>query len=159
MLARQRRRWHLGLIQSICENKEMLFNPQYGIIGMVVMPYYLFFEVVGPLIEVVGYFVVVLSYVVGLLSTKFLMLFLTLAIAYGVFLSTAGVFLEEITYRRYPRWRHLFLLLLYGVFENFGYRQMNSFWRLQAAVNFLLGRTHWEHVQHKGKRDKKGGHR
>ncbi len=158
MLARQRRRWHLGLIQSLCENKKMLFNPQYGIIGMVVMPYYLFFEIAGPLIEVVGYFVVALSYVVGILSTKFLILFLTLAILYGVFLSTAGVFLEEITYRRYPRWRHLFVLLLYGVLENFGYRQINSFWRLQAVVNFLIGRTHWEHVQHKG-RHEKGGQR
>jgi len=159
MLARQRRRWHLGLIQSIFENSEMLLRPRYGIIGMVVMPYYIFFEVIGPLIEVTGYFVVALSYAVGILSIKFLILFLILAILYGVFLSTAGVFLEEITYRRYPRWRHLFVLLLYGVFENFGYRQINSFWRLQAIVNFLTGRTHWEHVQHKGRRDEKGEHR
>jgi cellulose synthase/poly-beta-1,6-N-acetylglucosamine synthase-like glycosyltransferase len=158
MLARQRRRWHLGLIQSICENSEMLLNPRFGIIGMIVMPYYVFFEVAGPLIEVLGYFVVPLSYVVGILSMKFLVLFLTLAILYGVFLSTAGVFLEEITYRRYPRWRHLFLLLLYGILENFGYRQINSFWRLQAIVNFVTGRTHWEHVQHKG-RHEKGGRR
>jgi len=102
MLARQRRRWHLGLIQSIVQNREMLFNLRYGRIGMLVMPYYLLFEVLGPVIEVLGYCVVFLSYAAGLLSVKFLMLFLTLAILYGVFLSTAGVFLEELTYRRYP---------------------------------------------------------
>ncbi len=157
MLARQRRRWHLGLIQSISQNRVMLFNPRYGTIGMVVMPYYVFFEFIGPIVEVIGYVVVFLSYVMGILSIRFLMLFFTLAIVYGVFLSTAGIFLEEITYRRYPRWSHMFRLLLFGVFENFGYRQMNSFWRLQAVFNYLIGRTGWEHVQFKGTGRAKGG--
>jgi cellulose synthase/poly-beta-1,6-N-acetylglucosamine synthase-like glycosyltransferase len=157
MLARQRRRWHLGLIQTISQNRVMLFNPRYGTIGMVVMPYYVFFEVIGPIVEVIGYVVVFLSYVMGILSIRFLMIFFTLAIVYGVFLSTAGIFLEEITYRRYPRWRHMFRLLLFGVFENLGYRQINSFWRLQAVLNYLIGRTGWEHVQFKGMARKKGG--
>jgi cellulose synthase/poly-beta-1,6-N-acetylglucosamine synthase-like glycosyltransferase len=157
MLARQRRRWHLGLIQSIVQNREMLFNPRYGKIGMLVMPYYVFFEIIGPLIEILGYIVVVLSYVVGLLAVKYMVLFITLAIFYGIFLSTAGIFLEELTYRRYPAWRHMFELLLYGVLENFGYRQVNSFWRLQALIQFLTGRTGWEHVQNKGMRPRRKG--
>jgi cellulose synthase/poly-beta-1,6-N-acetylglucosamine synthase-like glycosyltransferase len=156
MLARQRRRWHLGLIQSISQNKGMLFNPRYGTIGMVVMPYYIFFEVIGPMVEVIGYVVVLLSFLMGLLSVSFLMLFFTLAIIYGVFLSTAGIFLEEITFRRYPRWRHMFRLLLFGVLENFGYRQFNSFWRLQAVINYMTGRTGWEYVQFKGVANEKG---
>ncbi len=157
MLARQRRRWHLGLIQSISQNKIMIFNPRYGTIGTVMMPYYVFFEILGPIIEMIGYVVVPLSYVMGLLSIRFLMLFFTLAIIYGVFLSVAGIFLEEISYKRYPRWRNMFRLLLFGVFENFGYRQINSFWRLQAVLNYLIGRTGWEYVQYKGTGSKKGG--
>jgi cellulose synthase/poly-beta-1,6-N-acetylglucosamine synthase-like glycosyltransferase len=157
MLSRQRRRWHLGLIQSIVQNREMLFNPRYGTIGMLVMPYYLIFEIFGPLIEILGYLVVMLSYIVGLLAVKYMVLFITLAIFYGVFLSTAGIFLEELTYRRYPAWRHMFKLLLYGVLENFGYRQVNSFWRLQALIRFLTGRTGWEHVQNKGARLRREG--
>lgn len=160
MIARQRRRWHLGLIQSLSQNREMLFRPRYGMIGMLVMPYYLFFEIIGPVIEVTGYAVVLLSYVVGILDYTFLMLFVTLAIFYGVFLSTAGIFLEELTYKRYPAWGHLFRLLLYGVFENFGYRQLNSFWRLQALVKYLIGRREWEYVKYKGmSSDRKGSGR
>lgn len=150
MLGRQRRRWHLGLIQSISENREMIFRPRFGRIGMVVLPYYILFEILGPVIELLGYIVVVLSYVLGLLSVDFLLLFLTLAIFYGVFLSTAGIFLEELTFRRYPKWRHMFRLLLYGVLENFGYRQINSVWRLQAIFLFLCGRRGWEYVRKKG---------
>jgi hypothetical protein len=117
---------------------------------MVVMPYYLVFEIIGSFIEILGYTVVLLSAVLGLLSTQFLLLFVTLAIFYGIFLSTAAVFLEEMTFRRYPDWRHLFTLLLFGVLENFGYRQLNAFWRLQALIKYALGRREWEHVQHKG---------
>lgn len=157
MLARQRRRWHVGLIQSIFQNRVMLFNPRYGRIGMLVMPFYVLFEIIGPFIETMGYVVVALSYAVGILSVKFLVLFITLAIFYGIFLSTAGIFLEELTYRRYPAWRHMFRLMLYGVLENFGYRQMNSFWRLQAMIRYLTGRIGWEHVHHRGTHPAKGG--
>ena len=117
-------------------------------------------QIIGPVIELTGYVVVLLSYAFGILNYTFLMLFVTLAIFYGIFLSTAGIFLEELTFKRYPAWRHLFRLLLYGVFENFGYRQMNSFWRLQALFRYLTGRTEWEFVQHKGVRsERKGGKR
>jgi len=150
MLGRQRRRWHMGLIQSILQHKSLLFNPRYGKLGMLVFPYYLFFEVLGPLIEVLGYITVFISFSLGIVSSEFFFLFLTLAIFYGVFLSTTGVFLEELTYRRYPKWSHLFSLLTYGVLENFGYRQLNCLWRSQAMLLFLLGKRKWEHVEYKG---------
>ncbi len=155
MLGRQRRRWHLGLMQSIVQNRSALFNPRYGKFGWVVLPYYLFIELLSPVVELIGYVAVVLSYLFGLLSFEFMLLFLALAVLYGIFLSTAIFFLEEITYRRYPRWGHLFRLLFYGVIENFGYRQINSFWRCQAFLKYLVGMRKWEYVE-KGKNVLKG---
>jgi cellulose synthase/poly-beta-1,6-N-acetylglucosamine synthase-like glycosyltransferase len=149
MLGRQRRRWHMGLIQSITQHK-MMFNPKYGKLGILVFPYYFFFEMLGPIVELLGYIIVPLSYFFGLLSVDFFILFLILAIFYGIFLSTMGVFLAELTYKRYPKWRHLFKLLFYGVLENLGYRQINSFWRFQAIMYYLFGKRKWEHVEDKG---------
>ncbi|MEW6718909.1 MAG: glycosyltransferase [Thermodesulfobacteriota bacterium] len=150
MLGRQRRRWHLGLMQSVVQHRHALFNPRYGKFGMVVLPYYLTVELLSPVVEILGYAVVLVSFLLGMLSYDFLLLFITLAILYGVFLSTASVYLEEITYRRYPAWGHLFRLLTYGVLENFGYRQINSFWRVQAFFQFLLGMRKWEYVEKRG---------
>jgi cellulose synthase/poly-beta-1,6-N-acetylglucosamine synthase-like glycosyltransferase len=150
MLGRQRRRWHLGLIQTMFQYRTMIFNPRYGRMGLLVMPYYLLFETLGPLVELVGYVAVVCSYLLGLLSTDFLLLFLTLAIFYGALLSISGVFLAELTYRRYPKWSHLMRLLWYAVLENFCYRQLNSFWRTEAIFQFLRGKSSWEHVADKG---------
>lgn len=151
MLGRQRRRWHMGLIQSIIKHRTIMLNPRYGKLGIFIFPYYFFFEMLGPIVELLGYIVVPLSYFLGLLSFDFFLLFLTLAIFYGVFLSTTGVFLEELTYRRYPEWSHLIKLLIYGVLENFGYRQINSFWRFQAIILYIFGRRKWEHVEKKGR--------
>jgi cellulose synthase/poly-beta-1,6-N-acetylglucosamine synthase-like glycosyltransferase len=150
MLGRQRRRWHLGLIQTLFQNRGMMFNPQFGKIGMAVLPYYVIFEILGPVIEVLGYVFVIISFFMGILSLDFLLLFLTLAIFYGVFLSTASIFLEELTFKRYPKWSHLFKLLLYGVLENFGYRQINSFWRFEALIQYFIGKRKWEYVHKKG---------
>ncbi|MCX7793491.1 MAG: glycosyltransferase [Thermodesulfovibrionales bacterium] len=146
-LARQRRRWHMGLMQTLIENRKMIFNPYYGRIGLFVFPYYLIFEMFGPVVEFLGYLVVPLSYILGMLSTEYFLLFLLLAIVYGIFLSTTGVFLEELTYRRYPGWDHLVRLLLYGVLENFGYRQLNSFFRFQATLYYFFRERRWEHVR------------
>lgn len=157
MLGRQRRRWHMGLVQSIIEHRGMMFNPRYGFLGLVIFPYYFFFEMLGPIIELLGYFVVPLSFIFGLLSFDYFILFLILAIFYGIFLSAIAILLEELTYRRYPKWGDFSRLLFYGILENFGYRQLNSLWRFEAIVHYILGKRQWEYIEKKGnnKKEKK----
>ncbi len=156
MLARQRRRWHMGLMQSILCHKKMLFNPKYSTVGLFAMPYQLFIELIGPLVEVAGYVVVTLSFILGIIDSRFFLLFITMAILVGVLLSTGAILLEEMTYMRYPRKRDFLILLLYGVLENFGYRQVNSFWRTQAVIKKLFGSKKWEKVDKNGFEWKKG---
>jgi cellulose synthase/poly-beta-1,6-N-acetylglucosamine synthase-like glycosyltransferase len=146
MLARQRRRWHLGLVQTLMEHRSMLFNSHYGAVGMFGIPYYFLVEMLSPVIEVVGYFVVFCSYLLGLVSVDFMLLFMTFAVLYAVFLSMSSVFLEELSFRRYPRWSHLVWLLAFAVFENFGYRQLNSFWRFQGVIKYMKRDRRWEAV-------------
>lgn len=150
-LAKQRRRWHLGLAESVFAYRSMLFNPKYGRIGLFALPYQFLVELLGPVIEVAGYFVVAASFALGIVNRDFFMLFLFMAILIGIFFSIAAVLLEEISYRRYPRLRDTFVLLFYGVVENFGYRQLLAVWRTQAVLKFILSRDRkWEVVKKKG---------
>jgi cellulose synthase/poly-beta-1,6-N-acetylglucosamine synthase-like glycosyltransferase len=149
MLARQRRRWHRGLMESLLANLRMLFNPRYKQVGLLAFPYHLFIETFGPIVELVGYLVVACSYFLGIIEFSFFMLFIILAIVFGTFLSTAAILLEEFTFRRYPRWTDLAILMAYGFLENFGYRQLNAWWRLQALVQIMKKRR-WEHVRKEG---------
>jgi len=150
MLRRQRNRWHRGMLQSISRHRKMMFNPQYGVIGMVVIPYFLFFETMGPFVETVGYISVPLAWALGLLNTQFFLLFFVLAIAFGVFLSMAAILLEEISYRRYPSWEDMWKLLICGVLENFGFRQVLALLKIQAFWEYLRGLRRWGKLERAG---------
>ena len=149
----QRNRWHRGLLQSFSRHWRMLFNPRYGVIGTLAMPYFLFFEMLGPFVEVLGYLSVVAAYFLGILNREFFILFLLVAIFYGVFLSIAAVLLEEISFRRYPRWEDLARLAWYSIWENLGFRQLLSLFKVKAFIDFLGRRRRWGEMGHRGFRD------
>jgi cellulose synthase/poly-beta-1,6-N-acetylglucosamine synthase-like glycosyltransferase len=150
VLARQRNRWHRGLLQSLWIHKRMIFNPGYGVIGSIGLPYFVLFEMLGPFIEVLGYLMIALAAVLGLLNVQYFLLFLIFAIVFGVFLSVAAVLLEEISFRRYPGWEHLAMLVVIGVAENFGYRQILALFKVKAFFDFLLRRRAWGRMEREG---------
>jgi hypothetical protein len=41
-------------------------------------------------------------------------------------------------------------MLLFAVLENFGYRQLNDFWLLQAFVDLACGAHEWGEMQRRG---------
>lgn len=152
MLARQRRRWQLGLCQTLWQHREMLFNRKYGVAGILSFPFHLFVEGLGTAVEFIGYLLIPLAIALELVPLHLCALFILLGLAYGAFLSVGAVLLEELTYRRYPRTRDLLTLLVFAVFENIGYRQLVLFYRLQGLLQFLGGFRQWEEVVHVGAR-------
>lgn len=55
-MVRQRKRWQKGLLSSLRLNIKLFFNPAYGKVGLMAMPFYLLFEILGPFLEVIGLF-------------------------------------------------------------------------------------------------------
>ena len=151
MLGRQRRRWQLGLCQTLWKSSEMLFNASYGVIGLVSFPFHLYVEGLGAVVEFLGYFMVPLALLFGMVPVPLFVLFVVLSVVYGAFLSVGSVLLEELTYRRYPSFRDLMTLLWYAVLENIGYRQLVLFYRVQGVFRFMTGFRTWEKVVHVGK--------
>ena len=150
ILARQRERWHRGLISAMWEYKGMLFNPRYGRVGMLAMPFFAFGEMLAPLVEVFGYVVTAIGLSAGKLNWSFALLFMLVAWGYGMLLSIWAVVLEEVSFRRYRRFGDLLLLLLYASLENFGYRQRTVWWRLKAFVTVWKRRQVWGEMTRKG---------
>ncbi|MGH9430780.1 MAG: glycosyltransferase family 2 protein [Terriglobia bacterium] len=147
-LARQRRRWQLGLCQTLWRNSEMLFSPSYGAVGMMSFPFYLYIEALGAVVESAGYLSVPVALALHLAIPALYIPLVILSLVYASFLSTGAVLLEELTYRRYPRLKELGILLLAAMLENFGYRQVVLFFRLQGTARFLGGFNDWERVTH-----------
>lgn len=151
-LARQRRRWQLGLCQTLWKNSDMLFNRAYGVVGMLSFPFHLYVEALGAAVEFLGYFMIPLAILFGMVPPTLWVLFVCLALAYGGLLSVGAVLLEELTYRRYPGIRDLLTLLLFAFLENIGYRQLVLYYRFQGVLRFLSGFRSWEKVVHVGAR-------
>ncbi len=149
-LARQRDRWQRGLLESLWRHRGMLLNPRYGTVGLLAFPYFMFLEGMGPIIEILGYVAFAATLIAGVWSGPYVASFLALAIVVGIALSAAAVALEELTFRRYPRWRDLFRLFSAALLENLGYRQLNQLWRFRGVISALRGVRQWGAQQRKG---------
>lgn len=150
MLARQRRRWQLGLMQTVMKHNDMIFNPRFGLMGMVSMPFHAYVEAIGCVIEAFGTVLIPFTFLVGAMPFSLFILLMFLAVGYGTLLSVGSVLLEETTLRRYPKLNHVLVLMVYAVIENFGYRQMVTLFRAQGVVQYFTGLSKWEIVVHRG---------
>lgn len=150
ILASQRNRWQRGTCQVLSYHLPMMMNPKYGSVGMFAMPYFLIFEAAGPIIEASGYVVTALAVAFGMIDVIFAELLFLSAVVFGAMISLTSVLLEEMSFRRYPKVRHLLLLAVLGVIENFGYRQLTTWWRLRGVIDFVRKKQGWGVMTRKG---------
>ena len=75
----------------------------------------------------------ILSILLLPVDVAFIQLFFFTAILFGALMSVGAVLMEEMSFHRYPRVRHMLILVLVAFFENFGYRQINAWWRCKAV--------------------------
>jgi cellulose synthase/poly-beta-1,6-N-acetylglucosamine synthase-like glycosyltransferase len=149
-LARQRARWHKGLLDTLWPNRDMLFRKRYGRMGAIALPYMWLFEFFAPIIECVGLMTILTAAILGLLSRQFFLEFLLFGYAFATMISVGAVLLEEMNYRRYSDWREVAKLLLYCLVEHFPYRQMTMIWRLQGIYQYLRGDLKWREMKRIG---------
>ena len=150
VLSRQRRRWQRGLAETLWRHKAMFGRPRYGALGVVAMPYFVVFELIGPLFELASFFIVPVAFAFGMLDVAILVAFALVAVLLGVLLSVAALALEEFSFRRHPHGREVIRMLVYAVTENFGYRQLVDFWRLRGLWDVVRRRKGWGDMKRKG---------
>ncbi len=150
MLGRQRDRWQRGLSESLARHARLLFNPRYGRIGLLAYPYFFFLEMLGPAVELAGYVAFAALVILGRANGPFVVLFLMVAFGFGVALSIAAVGLEELSFRRYPRLSDVMRLFGLAVAENFGYRQLSTYWRVRGMFSALRRKKGWGAMTRKG---------
>jgi cellulose synthase/poly-beta-1,6-N-acetylglucosamine synthase-like glycosyltransferase len=149
-LSRQRNRWHRGLVEVLTRNLRLVFNPRYGMTGMLAMPFYLIFEMLGPVIELLGYLLFAHYVVTGRVNYPFALRFFLLAIVYGTLLSLAAILLEEYSLKRYPRLSDIAVIAAFGVLENLVYRQWLALVRVKAFFDLARGHQEWGAMEKKG---------
>ncbi|MBV9191373.1 MAG: glycosyltransferase family 2 protein, partial [Betaproteobacteria bacterium] len=135
----QRTRWQRGLGQSLVLNRALLWHPRGGAPGWLAFPFMIVFEWSSPLIEVGGYVFMTLGFLSGIISATGFWTFLLLAFSLGTLLSMSALLLEELSYHVYRERGDLLKLAAIAVIENFGYRQLATWWRLVGLWQWVTG--------------------
>lgn len=150
VLGRQRDRWHRGLADVLWRHRDVLFNRKYSAMGWVAFPYFVFVELLAPIVEAIGLVGGLIGLALGLINIPFAILYFLLAYGYGMLLSIMTLLLEELTFQRYHRLRDRALLVGWALLENLGYRQITVVWRLRGIWKYLRGRKDWGAMERRG---------
>jgi cellulose synthase/poly-beta-1,6-N-acetylglucosamine synthase-like glycosyltransferase len=150
-LGRQRTRWHRGLGQTMKLNRALAFRRGTGLAGWLAFPFFFLFECMGPLIELTGTVYLTWAACVGALNTRSFVAYMVLVFASSLLFSASAIVLEDVSYRVYRRRGDLLRLFGYAVAENFGYRQLNTVWRVVGLFQWLSGRkSQWKPIARTG---------
>lgn len=91
-LCSQRRRWHLGLFQSMMQHRGLFANLHYGPVSLISYLYFLLYELLSPYIELFGVLTMVLAFLVDLINIPFMVLFYLIYAVFGSVLSLTSFF-------------------------------------------------------------------
>lgn len=148
-LARQRNRWHRGLLDALWRHRGMIGRPRYGLMGTVVLPYYVL-EAISPIMELAGLTLITVGLVGGQTDLSVTGSLLVLAYGFSVALSVVAVGFEDKLDDKHAlvdgRPRRFGQLLL----EQVGYRQLTTLWRLWGVAGWLRGDQRWGTQVRKG---------
>jgi len=154
-LRKQRYRWHRGLIEILVFHRKMLFNPRYGRTGIIAIPYFFLFEMIGPILEMEGYLMVIAAILLGIINQQIALLLFISSILLGTLISIASLVIAEKDVVHF-RMREICLLIFYAFIENFGPRQIISLWRVGGYFKMFGKNSGWGKPIRKGFSNQKG---
>ncbi len=148
---RQRSRWARGLAQLMWAHKKTIFNPRYGKLGLIVMPYNLIFELLAPIIEAIGVVYYIIIIMVGAINWEYAKVLLVFVYTYAIMISTLSVLWDQLTYHTYKSWREILVLCVTALFEMIAYHPLIVFYSIKGYFNFIANRKHsWGNMQRQG---------
>ena len=148
-LRKQRKRWHIGLFQSMWKHKVMLANPKFGAVSLISYFYFLFYELLSPVIEVFGIITMATAFAVGLLNVPFMLLFFLIYAIFGCVLTLTAFFarIQTIDLKISPKDAGKAVLLCF--FEVCCLRFIMAWVRATALLGYKKKRLSWGTIERK----------
>ena len=140
-LLKQRKRWHIGLMQSMLGHKSVITKGSYL--------YYLFYELLSPVIELLGLLVTFLAHVFGLLNLRYvLVLFLVYAL-FGAMLTVISFITRNYLSSIRVRPVDILKAFLLCIPENILIRFILAWTRILAVFFWRGKKTRWGEIKRK----------
>lgn len=138
-LLKQRKRWHIGLFQSLTQHKNLLTAGSYL--------YYLIYELLSPFIELGGLFVTLLAAVFGLLNVKYMISFFLVYALFGSALTVISFLTRNFLSETKIKFRDVLKAFILCVPENIILRFMMAWTRMLALLFYRGEKTNWGSIK------------
>jgi len=146
-LASQRRRWHIGLFQSMLIHRRIMLNAKFGLVSFFSYLYYLVYELLAPVIELLGILAIILALYIDVLNVGYMILFLIIYAIYGAIISLSA-FSQQMYIQKFriSLWDMLKTLLL-CVLEFGFFRYVLVIVRFAALLRYGKNKSTWGEIE------------
>jgi len=143
VLYRQRNRWTRGTVETLNIHKKMLFNPRYGVLGLLSTPYWMFFEWFAPIIEFLGilFFIFLLAF--GQVNWIVFLIFFGVVYSFSILFSITALFFEEFSFQQYKKPEYMVRLLYTAMLEPLIYHPFVMWSAIRGNLDLVLGKKSW----------------
>lgn len=138
-LLKQRKRWHIGLFQSLTQHKNLFTTGSYL--------YYLIYELLSPFIELGGLFVTLLASVFGLLNVKYMIYFFLTYALFGSALTVISFLTRNFLSDTRVKFKDVLKAFILCVPENIVLRFIMAWTRMLALLFYRGKKTNWGSIK------------
>ena len=137
VLIRQRTRWARGLIQTLYLHRKMFFNPKYGKTGFMILPFFLIFEFLVPIIELLGIIAMVIIFLNKSLNFYNLAIIGFSVYIFYILITLISILIDDLLYKSYANYKELIVLILMVMIEPFVYHPLSVYASLKGYWFFF----------------------
>lgn len=138
-LMKQRKRWHIGLMQSMFGHVNVASKPSYI--------YYLLYELLSPVIELVGALVTILAYLFGLLQLEYMLILFLVYAVFGSMLTVISYLARNYLSDTRLGFGDVVRAFLLCIPETIGLRFIMAWTRLMAIFFYRGKKTKWGQIK------------
>ncbi|WP_430612153.1 glycosyltransferase family 2 protein [Flavobacterium sp. JP2137] len=151
ILYRQRSRWGRGLLQIFFVHHRYLFNRKYGRMGLITLPFILFFELLAPIIEIIGLFFLLYLFLTAQVNMKTFWLMFSYVYLIGLCISIFTISLDFSVKKQYRTLSEYLQLIAFSSLEAFVYHPFIMVFTLVGYVQLLTQKEFkWGKMTRKG---------
>ncbi|MFJ1267065.1 glycosyltransferase [Legionella lytica] len=137
---KQRDKWQRGMLRSAAVHMGMFCNPKYGIVGLLTFPFYILFDIFGPVLE----FLTLVLFIISLFLTQvdFVALAWLLLLAWGfiTYATVTVLFLNVISFNKYRKKSDPFKAMWLCFTEMLGFRQFRALGCTVSSIRYFINR-------------------
>ena len=148
-LRKQRRRWHIGLFESMLRHRKILANPRFGLVGFLSYVYFLIYELFSPYIEIFGVVTMVMAFFLDLINIPFMVLFFAVYVVYSAILSLTAFFARIHTIDLKLRVSDVFKAIGLCALEVSCLRFILAWVRATSLIGYRKKRRSWGRIERK----------